>query len=197
MFERLDSRKYLAAALILPFLNGKIYDRSILGFILSTEHSSTEVREAISSKQPFEHLVSFPVQALIKREGMHGFKIIKERDFIVNGADVEVRKSTIGQFKDGLGVFATKDFKKGEIVVQWNLQVLTHEAYGKLSEYEKNNFCHKREGVIYYYPIPERYVNRSDSSNVFPDFEKQADIALRDIKKGEELAIPATFMEDY
>jgi hypothetical protein len=144
-----------------------------------------------------EHLVSFPVQALIKREGMYGFKMTKEGDSILNHADVEVRKSTIGQFEDGLEVFAIKGFKKGEIVVQWNLQVLTHEAYDKLSEYEKNNFCHKRGGVIYYYPIPERYVNRSDSPNVFPDFEKQADVALRDIKKGEELSIPANFVEDY
>lgn len=180
----------------LSYLNDKIYDRPILGFISSTGHSSTEVREAIGNKQRFEHLVSFPVQALIKQEGMYGY-MTKEGDSILNDADVEVRKSTIGQFEDGLGVFATKDFKKGEVVFQWNLQVLTREEYDKLSEYEKNNFCRKREGVMYHYPIPERYVNRSDLPNVLPDFEKQADIALRDIKKGEELSIPATFVEDY
>lgn len=62
----------------LSYLNDKIYDRPILGFISSTRHSSTEVREAIRNKQNFEHLVSFPVQALIKREGMYGFNMTKE-----------------------------------------------------------------------------------------------------------------------
>ncbi|MDN3507105.1 MAG: adenylyltransferase/cytidyltransferase family protein [Simkaniaceae bacterium] len=63
----------LRGGIELSYLNDKIYDRPILGFILSTGHSSTEVREAISNKQRFELFVSFPVQALIKREGMYGF----------------------------------------------------------------------------------------------------------------------------
>ena len=115
----------------------------------------------------------------------------------MNFEDVEVKKSDIGQFQDGLGVFARRNFKKDEVVIKWNLISLAQEEYEKLSEYEKNNFCHKRDGVWYYYPIPERYVNRSSTPNVFPDFENQADIALRDIKKGEELSILDTFIEDY
>lgn len=57
----------------LSYLDKRIYDRSIYAFIQSTRHSSTEVRKAIQNKQPFEHLLSFPVQALIKQEGLYGF----------------------------------------------------------------------------------------------------------------------------
>jgi hypothetical protein len=111
--------------------------------------------------------------------------------------NVLVKKSDIGQFEDGLGIFANREFKKGEIVIKWNLKTLAQEEYNKLTEYEKNNFCHKRDGIQYYYPVPERYVNRSKHPNVYPDFEKEADIALRDIKKGEELSILDTTQEDF
>ena len=57
----------------LSHLNGKIYDRPILGLIVSTKHSSTQVRKAIGDSTRFEHLLSFPIQALIKQEGMYGF----------------------------------------------------------------------------------------------------------------------------
>ncbi len=41
--------------------------------------------------------------------------------------DVLLKKSEIGQFEDGLGVFANRDFKQGEVVVRWNLTILTEE----------------------------------------------------------------------
>lgn len=84
----------------LSYLNDKIYDRPILGFLSSTRHSSTEVREAISNKQNFEHLVFFPVQALIKREGMYGFSprfnITLQQELLdMQKADQEMRMSLI------------------------------------------------------------------------------------------------------
>lgn len=111
--------------------------------------------------------------------------------------DVLIKKSGIGQFKDGLGVFANRNFKKGERVIKWNLKILTQEEYRKLPEYEKNNFCHKRSGITYCYPDPERHVNRSKNPNVVPDFEQEANLALRDIKKGEELSISDSTEEDF
>jgi hypothetical protein len=111
--------------------------------------------------------------------------------------DVEIRKSNIGQFEDGLGAYATRDFQKDEVVLKWNLRVLSEKEYQALPDYERKNFCHKRNGKIYLYPDPERHVNRSQDPNVYPDFEKEADIALRDIKKGEELSIPASSVEDF
>lgn len=53
--------------------------------------------------------------------------------------DIEVKKSDIGQFTDGLGVFALRDFKKGEVVIKLNLKAETKEwvdsfirRYGKV-----------------------------------------------------------------
>lgn len=109
---------------------------------------------------------------------------------------VIIKKSGIGQFNDGLGVFACRDFKKGEIVIEYKLTNLTEEGYAELPTEEKH-FTHKRKGVIYYYPDPERHVNRFEYPNVYPDFEQGADIALRDIKKGEELSIQEDVEEDF
>lgn len=39
--------------------------------------------------------------------------------------DVFVKKSEIGQFEDNLGVFAQRDFRKGEVVIKWKLKILT------------------------------------------------------------------------
>ncbi len=111
--------------------------------------------------------------------------------------NVEIKQSTVGQFQDGLGCFSKRDFKKGEIVLAWNLKVLSDDEYNDLPEYERGNFTHLRNGVRYLYPVPERYVNRSVDPNVYPDFEKLANIALKDIKAGEELSIAADVVEDF
>lgn len=116
---------------------------------------------------------------------------------VMNFNDVLIKKSTIGQFADGLGVFANRDFKKGDVVLKWNLKVLTPDEYQKLSAYEQNNFCHVRHGVIYLYPDPERHVNRSSNPNVLSDMHQQANIALRNIQKGEELSISDATIEDF
>lgn len=110
---------------------------------------------------------------------------------------VIIKQSQIGQFEDGLGCFAKKDFKKGEIVIAWNLKTLSEEEFNNLPQYERHNFTHMRSGIRYLYPTPERYVNRSSDPNVYPDFDKQANIALRDIKKDEELSIAANTVEDF
>lgn len=111
--------------------------------------------------------------------------------------DVLIKKSGIGQFKDGLGAFAKRNFKKGEVVIKWKLSILSLEEYNNLSEYDRENFCHKRNEIIYYYPDPERHVNRSKTPNVLSDMEKEANIALRDIRDGEELSISDATKEDF
>ncbi len=77
------------------------------------------------------------------------------------------------------------------------MKILTPEEFENLSEYEQKNFCHQRNGIIYHYPEPERHLNRSKHPNVFPDFEKRANIALCDIHKEEELSISESFQEDF
>ena len=103
----------------------------------------------------------------------------------------------MGQFEDGLGVFTKRSFKKGEVVIQWKLKTVSQDEFAKLPPYERDNFCHRRGGSIYLYPDPERHVNRSSNPNVIPDFDLEANIALRDIKAGEEISIPLSFIEDF
>jgi len=105
--------------------------------------------------------------------------------------NVVIRKSNIKQFSNGKGIFADKDFQKGEVVIQYNLKPLTEEEYEKLPESEKE-FTHTHWGQVYLYPEPERYVNHSDDPNTYQDLEKQQDIALRDVKAGEEISTDAS-----
>lgn len=91
----------------------------------------------------------------------------------------------------GKGVYANRDFKKGEVVIKYNLKPLTEEEFENLPESEKM-FTHTHWGTINLYSEPERYVNHSDNPNTYQDLINQCDIALRDIKKGEEITSDAT-----
>lgn len=91
----------------------------------------------------------------------------------------------------GKGVYANRDFREGEVVIQYHLKPLTEEEYKQLPESEKC-FTHSHWGQIMLYGEPERYVNHSDNPNTYQDLNKQLDIALRDIKKGEMITGDAT-----
>lgn len=92
---------------------------------------------------------------------------------------------------DEKGVYANRDFKKGEVVIQYHLTEITEEQYQALPEKEKM-FTHSHWGKVKLYSVPERYVNHSDHPNTYQDLIKQCDIALRDIKKGEMITGDAT-----
>ncbi len=91
----------------------------------------------------------------------------------------------------GKGVYANKDFKKDEIVIQYHLIPLTEAQYEQLSEQEKM-FTHRHWEVIYLYSEPERYVNHSNTPNTYQDLINKCDVALRDIKRGEMITGDAT-----
>ena len=91
----------------------------------------------------------------------------------------------------GKGVYANRDFKKGEVVIKYNLKPLTEEEFENLPESEKM-FTHTHWGTINLYSEPERYVDHSDNPNTYQDLTNKCDIALRDIKKGEEITDDAT-----
>ncbi len=98
----------------------------------------------------------------------------------------------IGKGKlNGKGVYAGRDFKKGEIVSKYNLKPLSPEEYQELPETERK-FCHKHWGKIYLYLEPDRYVNHSKNPNTYQDLENKCDIAVRDIKRGEMITCDAT-----
>lgn len=90
----------------------------------------------------------------------------------------------------GKGVYANKDFKKGNVVIQYQLKPLTKDEFDNLPEVEKQ-FTHIHCGKIYLYSSPERYVNHSVNPNTYQDLEKQCDIASRDISMGEEITTNA------
>lgn len=101
--------------------------------------------------------------------------------------DVLVKKGNLF----GKGVFANRDFKKGEVVIKYHLKPLTEQEYEELPEREKN-FTHTPWGVIHLYSSPERYVNHSSHPNTHPDLKDRCDRAIRAIKSGEEITTDAT-----
>ncbi len=91
----------------------------------------------------------------------------------------------------GKGVFANRNFKKGEIVIIYTLKALTDEEYEKLPKMEKN-FVHKHWETYYLYSSPERFVNHSSNPNTLPNLKHRCDVAIKEIKKGEEITTDAT-----
>jgi len=96
--------------------------------------------------------------------------------------DVEVRKSTI----HGLGLYARRAFRAGEIVLRWNLsRLISKNELASLPEHERR-YTHPfdAERILIVQP-PERYVNHSCANNtVVRDF---CDVAVRPIEAGEEI----------
>lgn len=94
--------------------------------------------------------------------------------------DIIVKKSKI----QGKGVFANKDFKKGEIVLRWNPKKITKEEADKLTIKQKH-YLYKERNKYFLMQSPEKYVNRSCDTNTIP--KNLCDVAVRSIKKGDEI----------
>ena len=94
--------------------------------------------------------------------------------------DIIVKKSKI----HGKGVFADRDFKKGEVVIKYNLKKLTEKEFKNLSEKEKHFTSKEGKGYVLFL-APERYVNHSCDPNT--NSINNCDIAIKNIKKGEEI----------
>lgn len=96
--------------------------------------------------------------------------------------DVEVRKSSI----HGLGLYALRDFRVGEIVLRWYLsQLISKDELLSLPEQERK-YTHPfdSERILIVQP-PERYVNHScDNNTEVRDF---CDVAVRNIAASEEI----------
>jgi ketosteroid isomerase-like protein len=105
----------------------------------------------------------------------------------------------------GKGIYAARDFRKGELVVSYNLKELTQAEFDALPAGEWE-WTHSFWGRIYLFPEPGRYVNSDDNPTAYPDLERRGDYALRDIEKGEAITIDdqielrhelETFLEAY
>ena len=101
---------------------------------------------------------------------------------------VIVKKSKI----HSKGVFAERNFKKGEIVLKWNVSHrLTKEEVDRLQE-EENVYVSYVNGKYTLMQSPDRFVNHSCDANTYTD--NFCDVAKKDIKKGEE--ITSDYSED-
>lgn len=94
--------------------------------------------------------------------------------------NIVVKKSRI----DKRGVFAARDFKKGEVVLKWHPKILKKSEVDKLPSNKKHYI--DRIGKKYFLmQAPEKYVNHSCEPNT--KAKNNCDIAARSIKKGEEI----------
>ena len=93
---------------------------------------------------------------------------------------VVIKKSTI----HGKGIFALRDFKKGDVVIKWRPKIISKKQAWHLSG--KQRIYLQRVGRKYYLmQSPEKFVNHSNCPNTF--MRKGRDVAKRAIKKGEEI----------
>ncbi len=97
--------------------------------------------------------------------------------------DVVVKKSGIR----GAGVFAARDFMKGETVIDWAecSEQLSKEDVDKLPAPKKKYVSFIGKGKWALLKAPGKYVNHSCDSNTKSANGK--DLAVRDIIKGEEI----------
>ena len=98
---------------------------------------------------------------------------------------------------DGVGVFALRDIKKGERMYQNvipSLHDLPYSKWRKLHEHVRKTlieffpykiFDGKERAQTFWYPVNsmQAYMNHSDT----PNYDCMKDIALKNIKKGEEI----------
>lgn len=100
---------------------------------------------------------------------------------------VNISKSEI----HGKGVFALHDFKKGEVVLHWDTsKTIPKNEFEAMPEKAKRyvNYLDSKYVIM---QEPERYVNHSCNSNTTS--QNFCDIAIKDIKKGDE--ITANYIE--
>lgn len=96
--------------------------------------------------------------------------------------DVIVKNSPI----EGKGVYANRDFKKDEIVVKWDTsRIIDKEELESFSQDDQDHSCCIGNGKYIIMQEPSKYVNHSCNPNTY--VKNQCDVALRDIKKGEEI----------
>jgi hypothetical protein len=95
--------------------------------------------------------------------------------------DISIMKSKI----EGKGIFACRDFKKGEIVLKRDIShQLSSEEVKKIPETEKRYIAYFKKKLILM-QSPAKYVNHSCDSNTYVD--NFCDVAKRHIKTGDEI----------
>ena len=96
-------------------------------------------------------------------------------------ADIMVKKSKI----QGKGVFAGRNFRKGETVMEWDTSIVLIESDARKIPLKKRKYLVSYDGMYILTQSPEKYLNHSCMPNTME--KSHCDIALRNIRKGEEL----------
>jgi len=98
---------------------------------------------------------------------------------------ITTRKSSI----EGTGVFASKNFKKGEVICKMHGESVTFEELKNRYEGGKEKICNPLQITEKtYLNLAEPYVRFNHSCTPNCGFRKKAELfAIKDIKKGEEL----------
>jgi SET domain-containing protein len=82
------------------------------------------------------------------------------------------------------GVFANRDFKRGELIIKYNPITISQKDFENMNDQEKESVW--PVGKDYFkHSSPAIYVNHSCEPNTNPT--EKGDVAIRDIKKGEEI----------
>ena len=95
--------------------------------------------------------------------------------------NVVVKKSEV----DKKGVFAARDFEKGEVILKWNPKIVKKSEINNLSQNQKHYICGTTKNGYFLMRSPEKFVNHSCEPNTYSRDNK--DIAKKNIRKGEEI----------
>ncbi|MCX6765760.1 MAG: SET domain-containing protein-lysine N-methyltransferase [Candidatus Moranbacteria bacterium] len=95
--------------------------------------------------------------------------------------NIIVKKSKI----EKKGVFAARNFKKGEIVLKWTPKFLGKSEIEKLRNGQRHYIYKAGRNKYLLMQSPEKFVNHSCEPNT--RVKNYCDVAVRDIKKGEEI----------
>ncbi|MFA5076220.1 MAG: SET domain-containing protein-lysine N-methyltransferase [Patescibacteria group bacterium] len=105
-------------------------------------------------------------------------------------SDVIVKKSKIS----GRGVFAAREYKKGEVILRWNLnRIVSKQQRNNLSTWQKEHTICLGRGKYAILRSPERFINHSCDPNTH--VKNFCDVAVKKIRKGEE--ITGNYFQEY
>lgn len=100
---------------------------------------------------------------------------------MIMSRDIVVKKSKINK----KGVFAARDFKKGEVVLKWNPKILEKSEIEELKDNQRHYLYKIGRYKYFLMQPPEKFVNHSCEANT--QVKNSCDVAVRNIKKGEEI----------
>jgi uncharacterized protein len=82
----------------------------------------------------------------------------------------------------GLGVFADRNFKKGEIVIQFKAEIVpASKATAEAVQIDTDKFIDTK------WLVPEAFINHSCSANTRIDLESFRYVAIKNIRKNDEI----------